>query len=61
MVKFAEQAPYTRGMDPVPDLKEIFDGFAQVYERCAVFGEESAGQAVQDALRRTDLIVEWNR
>jgi multiple sugar transport system substrate-binding protein len=61
MVKFAEQAPYTRGMDPVPDLKEIFDGFAQVYERCAVFGEESAGQAVQDALRRTELIVEWNR
>ena len=48
-------------MDPVPDLKEIFDGFDQVYERCAVFGEESAGQAVQDALRRTDLIVEWNR
>ncbi len=61
MVKFAEQAPYTRGMDPVPDLKEIFDALAQAYEACAVFGKITPADAVRQAARRTQLIVEWNQ
>lgn len=61
MVDFARQAPYTRGMDAVPDLKEIFDAISQEYEACAVYGKKTPAEAVSDAIRRTNLIVEWNR
>ncbi len=61
MVSFAEQAVYTRGMDGAPDLKEIFDAISQEYEVCAVFDRKSPAQAVQDAVERTRLIVEWNK
>jgi multiple sugar transport system substrate-binding protein len=52
MVKFAEQAPYTRGVDGASDLKEIFDGISQEYEACAVFGLKRPEQAVKDAAER---------
>jgi len=61
MVKFAEQTPFTRGVDAVPDLKEIFDGISQAYEACAVYGRITPAEAVQDAARRTRLVMEWNR
>jgi multiple sugar transport system substrate-binding protein len=61
MTEFARQAVYTRGMDDAPDLKEIFDGIAQEYESCAVYGRESPERAISSAVGRTNLIVEWNR
>jgi multiple sugar transport system substrate-binding protein len=61
MVKFAEQAPYTRGVDGASDLKEIFDGISQEYEACAVFGLKRPEQAVKDAAERAEMIIEWNR
>ena len=61
MAEFARQAVYTRGMDDAPDLKEIFDGIAQEYEACAVYGRVTPVRAISDALGRTTLIVEWNR
>jgi multiple sugar transport system substrate-binding protein len=61
MVKFAEQAPYTRGLDPVRDVKEIFDALALEYERCAVHGRETPSEAVQESIRRIHAIIEWNR
>lgn len=61
MLKFAEQAPYTRGMDAQPDLKEIFDAISQEYEACAVFGRKSPARAIHDAAVRTKAIVEWNQ
>ncbi|HTY60142.1 MAG TPA: sugar ABC transporter substrate-binding protein, partial [Bacteroidota bacterium] len=61
MTAFARQAVYTRGMDDAPDLKEIFDGIAQEYESCAVYGRETPARAIADAVGRTNLIVEWNR
>ncbi len=61
MVQFARQVPYTRGMDAVPDLKEIFDGIAQAYERSAVFGAVPPKQAVSDAAQRARAIIEWNK
>ena len=61
MMQFAEQAPYTRGMDAVPDLKEIFDALSQAYERCSVYGKISPAEAVHGAARHTRLIVEWNQ
>ena len=61
MIHFAEQAPYTRGMDAAPDLKEIFDAISQEYEICAVFGNKTPQEAIHDAAVRTTAIVEWNQ
>ncbi|HUI11358.1 MAG TPA: extracellular solute-binding protein [Bacteroidota bacterium] len=61
MVQFAHQALYTRSTDAVPDLKEIFDAIAQEYEACAVYGRVAAPLALRDAVRRSDMIMEWDR
>ncbi|MCG2716190.1 MAG: extracellular solute-binding protein [Candidatus Marinimicrobia bacterium] len=61
LVYFAEQAPYTRGMDGVSDLKEIFDAISQEYEACAIFNRRDPAQAVENAARRAKVIMEWNR
>ena len=61
MVKFAEQAVYSRAVDSAPDLKEIFDAIAQEYEMCAIYGQKSPEQAVRDATDRAQFIVEWNK
>lgn len=61
MRKFAEQAPYTRGVDGVSDLKEIFDGISQEYEMCAIYGVKTPEDAVRDAAKRAKVIMEWNR
>lgn len=61
MVTFAKQAVYTRGVDVVPDLKEIFDAISQEYEACAVYGRDTPEEAVRQAVRRAGLIVDWNR
>jgi multiple sugar transport system substrate-binding protein len=61
MVTFAEQVPFTRGMDMAPDMKEIFDGISQEYEMCCVYGRKTPAEAVRDAVQRTRTILEWNR
>jgi hypothetical protein len=61
MRTFARQAPYTRGMDAVDDLKEIFDEISQEYEASAVFGRKTPAEAIQDAASRARAIAEWNR
>lgn len=61
MRHFAEQAVRTRGVDAIPDLKEIFDGISQEYEMGAVYAKKPPADAVRDAVRRTHVILEWNR
>ncbi len=61
LVCFAEQALYTRGMDGVSDLKEIFDAISQEYEACAIFNRREPAQAVANAAHRAKVIMEWNR
>ena len=61
MARFAEQAPRTRGVDPVPDLKEILDALSLAYEASAVYGEISPREAAQLAASRARTILEWNR
>ncbi|HEX9614464.1 MAG TPA: sugar ABC transporter substrate-binding protein, partial [Bacteroidota bacterium] len=60
LARFAEQAAYTRGIDEIPDLKEILDALSQEYEACAVFGAKPPGEAVENIARRARLIMEWN-
>jgi len=61
MAVFAEQAPRTRGVDPIPDLKEILDALSQAYEASAVYGEITPAEAAQMAADRARSILEWNR
>jgi multiple sugar transport system substrate-binding protein len=61
MVKYAEQALFTRGVDGASDLKEIFDGISQEYEACAIYGRKTPEAAVADAAKRTQIIIAWNR
>ena len=61
MVKFAEQAVFTRGMDTIADSKEIFDAISQNYEACAVYGRKTPAEAVHDAAARSRSIIEWNQ
>ena len=61
MVTFAEQAPLTRGMDAVPDLKEIFDAISQEYEASAVYGRKAPRDGIHDAAVRAQSIIEWNQ
>ncbi len=61
MVKFAKQAVFTRGMDAVADMKEIFDAISQQYERCSVYGRRTPAEAVADAAQQVNMIIEWNK
>lgn len=61
MAAFAVQAPATRGVDGVADLKEIFDTISQEYEACAIYQKITPEQAVENAVRRAQIIITWNR
>ncbi len=61
MRTFARQAPFTRGVDGVADLKEIFNIISQEYEASVIYGKRSAREAVQRAAERIQVIREWNR
>lgn len=57
---FAEQAPYTRGVDAVPSFQEILDALAQQYEAASVYRVRSPSAAVREAEERIRLIHEWS-
>jgi multiple sugar transport system substrate-binding protein len=60
MLEFAEQAPYTRGVDGISDLKEILDGLSQEYEACVLYHRISPETAIENAAKRAEVIMEWN-
>ena len=57
---FAEQAPYTRGVDAVRDFQEILDAIAQEYEAAAVYRVRSPEEGAAAALERMRMIHEWS-
>jgi multiple sugar transport system substrate-binding protein len=61
MAEFGRQLLHIRGIDAAPDLKEIFDTISQVYEACAVYGTTPPQDAAREMIKRTAMIVEWNR
>lgn len=58
MVQFAKQLMAARSIDSVAELKEIFDIIAQETETSAVFGLKTPEQAVHDAARRSQQILD---
>jgi multiple sugar transport system substrate-binding protein len=61
MIKFAEQATFTRGVDGASELKEIFDAISQEFEACCVFDARSPEKAIHQAAARSQVIIDWNR
>ena len=60
VVPFAEQAPYTRGVDAVPSFQEILDAIAQEYDAAAVYRVRSPAEATEEAVERIRIIHEWS-
>jgi multiple sugar transport system substrate-binding protein len=58
LVKFAAQVSTARSIDSVAELKEIFDAIAQEVEASIVFDLKSPEQAVHDAARRSQQILD---
>jgi multiple sugar transport system substrate-binding protein len=58
MERFAEQAIATRTIDAVPELKELLDIIAQEFEASVVFSLKSPEQAVHDAARRSQQVLD---
>ncbi len=61
MIKFAEQAIFTRGVDGASELKEIFDAISQEFEACAVFDARTPTESIHRAAERAQVIIDWNR
>ena len=61
MIKFAEQAIFTRGVDGASELKEIFDAISQEFEACAVFDARTPRESIHRAALRSQVIIDWNR
>jgi len=58
LVKFAAQVMTARSIESVAELKEIFDAIAQEVEASIVFDLKSPEQAVHDAARRSQQILD---
>ena len=58
LVKFAEQLPTARSIESIVELKEIFDAIAQEVEASVVFDLKPPEQAVHDAARRSQQILD---
>lgn len=58
MAQFAEQLMTARSIDSVAELKEVFDIIAQEVEESAVFGFKPPEQAVHDAARRSQQVLD---
>jgi len=58
MMPFAKQAKYVRGTDACAQLKEIFDIISQEYEACVIFDVKTPEQAMEDAARTAQVILQ---
>lgn len=58
MVRFAEQAPRTLGVDAAPELREVFDAISQEFEACCVLGRRTPEEAVRRAAERSRQILQ---
>ncbi|HID10521.1 MAG TPA: extracellular solute-binding protein [Candidatus Latescibacteria bacterium] len=57
MVKFARQVPHTRGVDLVPELKEIFDAISMEFEATCIYSRKSPEEGIRDAAERCRQIL----
>jgi multiple sugar transport system substrate-binding protein len=61
ITKFIKQSRYTRGVDGIPDLKEIFDAISQEYEACAIYNRLTPEEAAEKMEKQAKVIIRWNR
>lgn len=58
LAKFAQQAPHTRGVDAVPELREIFDAISQEFEACCILGRRTPEEALARTVERAREILQ---
>jgi multiple sugar transport system substrate-binding protein len=58
MRRFAKQAQFVRGVDSSPVLREIFDAISQEFEACVIYGKKTPEEAVANAARRAQLVMQ---
>ncbi len=58
MIRFAEQANYTRATDSTPVLKELFDAISQEFEACVLYQAKTPEKAVEDMINRMKLVLQ---
>lgn len=61
MLPFAEQAPYTRGVDGVSSFQEVLDAVAQQFEAASVYGAVPPAEATRRAVDRIEVIHAWSQ
>lgn len=61
MEDFAKQAKYVKGTDISPVLKEVFDLISQEYESCVVYGVKTPEEAIHDAAKAVNLLLEKSK
>ncbi|MCF7740457.1 MAG: extracellular solute-binding protein [Candidatus Marinimicrobia bacterium] len=61
ITKFIKQSRHTRGVDGIPDLKEIFDAISQEYEACSIYNKRSVDEAAANMEKQANVIIKWNR
>ena len=57
MLPLIKQADYVRGTDICAQLKEVFDVISQEYEACVIYDTKPAEQAVSDAAKAAQIIL----
>lgn len=57
--RFAEVAPYSRGVDAVSSLQEMLDAVAQQFEATALYAAYPPHEATRRLVERLRLIYEW--
>nr|MBA3247139.1 extracellular solute-binding protein [Pyrinomonadaceae bacterium] len=58
MVQFATQVPHARSIDSLAELKEILDVIAQEFEASVVYDLKPPEQAIRDAARRSQQLLD---
>lgn len=59
MKSFAKQVSYIRGVDEVPEMKEIFDAISKEFEACSIYGVKTPESAMKNLIKRINTILEW--
>lgn len=57
LMPFARQAQFTRSINSLPEIKEIFDAISQQWEICCIYQRKTPEEAVHDAGRRIRQII----
>ncbi len=60
MIPFAEELPYVKGVDNCESIVEVLEIISQEYETCVVYGKKTPEQAIADAEKAVNVLLDSN-